>query len=401
MKFLIPSSITPIYQTIIDNLSSAITDQEHQVDLFPLKYKYDLQTLIIELEELDYDFIIIPNFSNLFTLLIKEREQYLFELLSIPIIFIHHDNVFHGIRDLFEIAVRLNAFKSLTETSFHFCLEHDDCHELKSIGIKNVFPINHASEFLYFQPRVHNFKYNVSFVGHVLPQDDNIFKDDFGEKYLKSEYWNRVCNPGVTRSENIDDFYDYANSKLQTTLKISDKEKYVLYKYFFINLLHSSSQFFRGSILKEIITPDFHIFGGDPSYLNGNNLERQIQGSNFIYHKPVNREESANIFLSSKINFNITSLQFKTAAINRIIDIGILGSFFLTDEKESLKSLTSEWEAVTYSNTIELNEKIDTFLTKDTLRTELSKHIQDEFKHNCTYTQIANYILDTISLKHL
>nr|WP_242016820.1 glycosyltransferase [Trichocoleus sp. FACHB-46] len=163
-------------------------------------------------------------------------------------------------------------------------------------------------------------------------------------------------------------------------------------------MLHSnSSPFFRGEIIKRIENINVHIFGGDPAYLSGLSLNRKIQKSNIFYH-PVtkNYSDTKYIYANSKINLNITSLQFDDAVINRVVDVASVGGFILTDWKSELKSLTSVYEEISFRTIDELNFKADYYLKHETERLEIAERLHQDIVDSCSYHNIAIFILSKI-----
>lgn len=400
MKFLTADSITPIYQTIINEFDKSLSEAGHKVEHIPANYKSDLVSLLSEIKRMKPDFILITNFSNLFTVFIENKERYLYELIEVPLIFIHHDNICHGTSSLTEISNRIMSYQNTSKTSWHFCLEYNDFLTLREYGFDNAFTINHASELSFPTPtKEGEHIYDVSFLGHILPPDNNILANVFGKQYIQLEYWNKVCDPGLTCDKSLNNFQEYANIKTASNANADIRNKNILFKYFFINTLHKCSQFFRGEVIQNITDFNVHIFGGDPSYLHGTDNKRQLAPKNFTYHAPVSRNQSASIYKNSKININITSLQFQSATINRVIDIGMVQGFVLTDYKDSLRQLTSVWKEISYTSTLELNKKIEYYLTHEKERLEIAKQLHADISEICTYRTVTDKILHNVSQK--
>ena len=94
---------------------------------------------------------------------------------------------------------------------------------------------------------------------------------------------------------------------------------------------------------------DVDVIGGDASYLDNLTGTRQLEHPGVHLHAP-NHKDTNRIYAESKININITSIQFDSAIVNRVIDIAAVGGFVLTDWKEDLKEITSVYELISYLN---------------------------------------------------
>jgi spore maturation protein CgeB len=168
----------------------------------------------------------------------------------------------------------------------------------------------------------------------------------------------------------------------------------------FIQHVHLYSQPHRGAVLERIGGHDVHIFGGDPSWVHGIDQHRFLINANISYHKPVfEKDLVANIFATSKINVNVTSLQFDTAVINRIMDCAAAGGFILTDRKEQLYELTSVADEISYGTIEELNSKIDYFVNPhyQNKRKEIGLQLRHDLEERCSVDKVVKDILSALS----
>nr|WP_290226451.1 glycosyltransferase [Trichocoleus desertorum] len=390
-KFLIEQSPTPIYQRIIKNLEYILTKLGNEVVIsYPGQFKDEIDYLqYISSQEIDY--CIITNSSSLISSYSEVFNVFIFELINVPIIFIHHDNIFSDLHEHEKIKPKLEAFCRIKSKSFHFCIEYYNFLDLKSLGIENVYSIHHASEFKYIKP-CKKYLYDVSFVGHVLPELGSTLGEASYSHLLKADFWNRLVHLDKELEQSAISFATRASSSQSNFIDFLEA------KYLYISMLHSnSSPFFRGEVIKRLKNVNIHIFGGDPAYLNDLPLNRKIQESNIFYH-PVTKDysDAKYIYANSKINLNITSLQFDDAVINRVIDIASVGGFVLTDWKSKLKSLTSVYEEISYKTIDELKFKIDYYLKHEEERLEIAEKLHQDITNSCSYHYIATFILSKI-----
>lgn len=388
--FFIEQSPTPIYQRIIESLKRALTESGHKVvSSHPSQFKdYTEYIRYVASQKLDY--CIITNGFCTLSSYCESSQAFLFELIDIPVIFIHHDNIFSNIYDSEKIRLKLEAFCRIRARSFHFCIEYHNFLDLKSLGIENTYTISHASEFE-FLGFPESYSYDVSFVGHVLPELGSAFEEIPYSHFLKADFWNRLTQLDKKLEQSAISFATCIDSNQGNIID------FLVAKYVYISMLHLHSPFFRGELIKKIEDKNIHIFGGDPAYLHGMELKREIQKPNIFYH-PATKEYSSTkyIYKNSKINLNITSLQFDDALTNRVVDVGAVGGFILTDWKSALKSITSVYEEISFKTIEELNYKIDYYLTHEEERLEIASTLHQDVIKNCNYYQVVSFILSKI-----
>ena len=391
-RFLLESSNTPIYQRIINAFSEAISSLGHTVDLVNID-NMTVDHYISYVKKTNPDFILLTNPSGIASVYVKEVNKFIFEMLDTPLIFIHHDNVFSNLVDIESIEKKLNAWIAIKDRSWHFCLEYDNFLDFRNIGINNCFSIDHASEF---QKSKYNeiYSYDLSFVGHVLPSLDHI-KDLPFSHLIQADIWNRVTNLPYKLAERATKF---AANKFDTE-EISVQS--LCLKYFYMSCLHTQSQFFRGEIISRLTSGNIDIIGGDPRYLHGYQDGFQtINKANVKYHKPTNNDELIkSIYASSKINLNITSLQFDNTVINRVIDVAAAGGFILTDWRSDLSLFTSVHKEISYKSIEELNEKASYYLHPDHQkeRIEIADTLHHEVSKKYTYINVVQDIISKIN----
>ncbi|MBD2189808.1 glycosyltransferase [Pseudanabaena sp. FACHB-723] len=388
------SSPTPIYQRIINAFSKALSSLGHTVDIIDIEEGITLEDYISFVRKISPDFILVTNPRSIVSTYVQGLDKFVFQMIETQFIFIHHDNIFSNLIDVETIQKKLNAWISVKNTSWHFCLEYDNFLDLRNIGVNNCFSINHASEFQKSKYDK-NYNYDLSFVGHVLPRLDQSIKNLPFSHLIQADIWNRITNLPYKLSERTTKF---AANKLNTE-EVSIKS--LCLKYFYMSCLHTQSHFFRGEIISRLISSNIDIIGGDPKYLHGiQDGFREITKTNVRYHNPTNNDEVIkSIYASSKINLNITSLQFDSTVINRVIDVAAAGGFILTDWRSDLSSFTSVHKEISYKSIEELNEKASYYLHPDHQkeRIEIADTLHQEISRKYTYINVVQDMIAKIN----
>ncbi len=393
MKFLLERSLTPIYQRIINAFGAALSRLGHTASLIDWELQDDYLKRIAAFEP---DFILIANPGSTLSLFTITTNQFVYELVPehVRLVFIHHDNMFSNLKDSRQILQKIESFLRVKHRSYHFCLESDNCFDLKSIGIDRAYPIEHASEFFRVNEIGHDVKYPISFVGHVVPNLETDLNSLPYSHWARKSFWNRIVDFSYSSLADAIRF-----SKHITRESAGDLQLLGL-KYSYLSLLHMYSQHFRGEVVQRLDCPKVQIIGGDPAYLSGSELNRKINKENIEYHPPLNNySNTREVYKSSLINLNITSLQFNSAVINRVIDVAAVGGFILTDTRTDLFRLTSVAKEISYSSIEELNFKIAYYSHPDHRdeRSQICQTLHEELKQTCSYDAVVTYILDKIN----
>jgi spore maturation protein CgeB/predicted SAM-dependent methyltransferase len=392
-KFLMEKSLTPISQRIIKNLSKTLIEFGHQVILADPSNFDNSNQYIDSINNTGIDFCIISNSFSALGSLDNKLKDFLFLKLEMPIIFIHHDDLFSRYFTLEQIYSHLEAFLKIQDQSFHFCLEYSNFLDLKALGIKNVFQIFHASEFESINSQNSNEILDISFVGHFSHGHDEEIEPSFSY-LLKADFWKRISELDQSLEPSSLLFAK------KNTYEENDKVEYFSKKFFYRAALHKLSSNFRGEIIDRVYEKyNLDIFGGSTAYLHGHsNKILPLTKKNLKYHAAThNYSEVRKIYTNSKINLNITSLQFDTAVINRVIDVGFSGGFILTDWKDDLRKITSVSEEISYKSIDQLNSKIEYYLPRDKERKELSIQFQKDVAEKCSYPIIIKFILSKLT----
>ena len=392
-KFFLEQSSTPIYQRIIENIKKTLIELGHKVVLCNLGNFQTIHEYVSFINQHEFDYCIITNSSSILASYFLELNSFLFEKINSCLIFIHHDNPFSGHSDLKDIYSNISAFLKVKDRAFHFFIEYSNFIDFQCLGINNSFHIYHSSEFKPIKNSSFSEERDISFVGHVTPGNDEILDRLPFSYLLKYDYWKRV----VSLDEGFEE-----SSRLFSIRNCSDPTNQLdllALKSFYRAMLHKLSQPFRGEIISRIKESfSVSIFGGDPSYLQNNDRNLKINNKNLSYHSSTNDYQFSNqIYSKSKINLNITSLQFDTAVINRVIDIGAAGGFILTDWKSDLARITSVSEEISYRTIDELNSKIEYYLCHNKERQDIAAQLHDDISSKCSYSQLIDYIFSQLS----
>jgi len=156
----------------------------------------------------------------------------------------------------------------------------------------------------------------------------------------------------------------------------------------------------RGQLISTIKKHPVNIFGGDLSYGRILDPLLVLKQENIYYNAATSDYQYSNlIYQSSRINLNITSLQFDTAINNRIVDIGMSGGFLLTDKRSDLKKIIPFYDEITYETPEEMNEKIDFWSSphSNSRYYEIKNELFNIFNKNFTYENCLNRIFSLLT----
>ncbi|MBF2073739.1 MAG: glycosyltransferase [Synechococcales cyanobacterium C42_A2020_086] len=388
-RFLLEQSPTRIYQRIIESFRATLEQFGHTVLLIDPCQFQDYQDYLRYIQDQAVDYCLITNPKGFISTYLESLQAFLFEQVEIPIIFVHHDNFLSDLHDIERIHRKLAAWQRMQHRSIHFCLEYHNFLDLRSLGIERVYPIRHASEFTQSAQRP-ELIHEATFVGHVLPSLGDELAGLPVSHRLRADFWARLVNFETRLEPSAITFAQQACGRQSSDLDT------LTAKYFYISLLHLHSQFFRGEVLRRIDSSPVTIIGGDPAYLHGVDRNQQIQKDNIRYQSATSDyADTRVIYARSKVNLNITSLQFDQAVINRVIDIGAAGGFVLTDWKADLSQITSVADAISYRSIEELNDKLEYYLHPDheSERRELAEVLHQDIQRQCTYEAVVEQIL--------
>jgi spore maturation protein CgeB len=393
-KFLIEKTLTLIHSRITNNLIEVLIEYGHQVKLVDISAFSNPYEYINHINNEQADFYLINNLSSALANHNGNLDNFIFPKVETSIIFIHYDDIFSECNESKNVYLYLKSFIAAKERSYHFCLEYSNFLDLRSLGIRNVFPISHASEFHTLAPLESKNEIDVSFVGHLAAGNDSILDTYLPFSYIfKADYWKRVSSLDTLLEPSSLAFADKMCGNK------NDRVDYLANKFFYRAMLHRFSQPFRGEVISKINDQfNISIFGGHPSYLHGNAQDSCVIKENLKYYSPTkNYHDSRKIYANSKINLNITSLQFDSAVINRVIDVGCSGGFILTDWRSELPQVTSVSDEISYRTIDELNSKIEYYLTHEKERKEISTQFHEDVINRFSYSNVVSYILEQLN----
>lgn len=389
MKFLFEISKTPIYQRIIEGFSAALQQLGHDTLLVDPGNYSSAGNYLRAIWAGNADCCVLTNSLSPLALLSSDGERFLFEFTDRRLIFIHHDSIAVAgfASDHAFIRKRLAAYRRVAERSRHFCIESSNLRDLKTLGAANAYPILHASEFA-AAPSPHNYRHEVSFVGHIMPPPEGDYFDDAPINALLRRRVERLDEPiGPAATAHADKLHPDARHDIG----------WLAARHSFLSGIHQASQAFRGDVIDRMKDFPLDVFGGDPGYLNAMNSTSTIHKPGLRYHGPTPAySATANIYARSKISLNITSLQFDTAVINRVIDVAAAGGFVLTDWKADLQRLTSVHDEISYRTVDELNGKIEYYLVNEKERRDIAAQLHRDITEKCRYQHVMQYLLDTL-----
>jgi len=338
-----------------------------------------------------FDYCLITNSFGILSVYLDNIDRFVFEFFSSGLIFLHHDNIFSMYTDRGMIEKKVLAFQRVGSRGKHFCIEPYNVNDLKKAGIEDAYVFHHASEFIPSEKPPKKYKSDVSFVGHVLPNDYDPGGGEFVRNLLLSCFRARVESADSKVEKYADIFATHAGKGIDSS------NAGIILKYWFISAIHTSSQQFRGEIISNIAGYRIDIVGGDPAYIHGKSTNKKINKKSLRYFPPIpDYNDVQYLYRSSRINLNITSLQFDDAVINRVVDVCASGGFVLTDSKSELNKLTTFSEEISYCNAGELNAKIEYYLAHENERIEIAREISEEIKRKCSYAGVVKQILESL-----
>jgi hypothetical protein len=385
MRIALERSRSEIYDRIVLRLAKGFAQAGHTPVLVDPAAITSVPELFLAYD--DCDWALISNSAGLLSMHLDDG--FLFERVAPKLLFLHHDAPFNS-SDLEQIRGKLEAYLRIRERSLHFSIENSDETDLNRLGI-SCYPITHIStldEPPRPQPAPPPVR-GIAFIGHVVPPihvpiafgtelDLNYFQSYLG-RLRRMDHPVKADFPIGAVSDNLD-----------TTAR---KAQYIQY-------VNTFSLFQRGALLQDLPDYDVHIFGGDPSWIHGVEPSRFLTKNGLAYHPPVFETRAiAEVFAGSRVNLNITSLQFDTAVINRLMDCASCGGFMLTDRKDQLSELTSVAEEVMFATPAELADKLEFFLNpaNDSKRREIAGTLAEDIARSCSLEHTIGYMLDQMS----
>ena len=393
LKIAIEGSKTPIYRRMINALADSFARKQHQAIIMEPDSESPPE-FVKAINALKPDLVIISNLFGWLSVYNTERQKFVYELLTSPIVFLHYDNILGPLDDWHEIERRLQTLVRISGRSMHFCIDNNNSAELRKLSIGNSHAIYHATEFDLIDNKG-KYRYDISFVGHLLPEyillDNMDTHDPLGERVF-SAYRRRLERLDYRIEEDAVSFADLSVPFCHPVID------WLTAKQIFRARINRASLYLRGNVISDIADSfDIAVIGGDPSYINNKACTRQLAHPRVHLHTPEkNHKDTDRIYAESRININITSIQFDSAIVNRVLDVAAAGGFLLTDWKDDLRDITSVYELISYRTIAELKDKIDYFLSHDAERLEIAAQLHHDVKQKRTYDLATRIILDAV-----
>jgi SAM-dependent methyltransferase len=389
LRFVVEKHRTPIYARISANLVKALEARGHEVHILDPESAESLASFLKAIDAIEPDYLLLSSPKSFLTTLHPALGTAPFELTTAKVIFLHHDSCFCHVIDAKGISLLIGAYLRTNARSHHFCLESRDVRDLHLLGIDNASLIHHATEFDW-PIEADLASKGVCFVGHCVPELGDACREVPFAHRIQADFWSRMTDLAHAMEPSAQSFA-FGSGKT-----FDDRVGWQCQKSLYIGAIHLFSQEFRGELLQRIIRQPVTIYGGDPAYLHGSDLERKLPAHRFQYRAPTSTDrETQDVYRHTRVSLNITALQFDDGVVNRVIDCAGAGGFPLTDYRPGLESLTSVVKEISYHSPEELNHKLEYYLHDDHQRErqEIIAALQKEIRASCSYLHIADEIL--------
>lgn len=383
--FLIESSIELTEKRISEGYKDALEKQGHRVILFDADRYSDkaLQHYIGTLTSQEIDYVLIFDHSPCANAYLNKIDSFTSEEITPSLLFIHYRNIWSNSQhNLFA------AWQRMNDKSFHFCLEYGNFIDLRIMGLKQVYPIFHSSEFKR-ESISGRFAHDVSYVGSFALNISNVLEEyeqlPFSPQ-VAADFWQRLTALDKKIAPSAVSFAS-RNGAFGSPDFINVRSGYQ-------HLLNQLSPCFRGELIKRIHS-QFHIsiFSDD---VNSESTLSKRKNLSF-YPSIKDGQTIREIYSSSRINLNITDLQFDDAIAQQVIDVASVGGFILTDWKADLSRLTSVGEAISYRTIEEFNQKIDYYLSHEKERLEIANQLHNDLANQFTYEKAVEFITSKLN----
>jgi hypothetical protein len=394
MKFIIEVSRTPIYNRIAISITSTLRKLGHQVYFIdPIEFDNDAFVEIINNIAIDY--YISTNDNNFINRFNSITGKFLIEEIQKNIIVIHHDSSFYKPSEIQETQNYLEALIRHTHRISHFFIESSNKVNFEKIGIRHCYEITHASEFTPSNIVANrSLQHGLSFVGHLMSNLNAYPADSLNANHhMFAMAWQRTAHATFPIQPQI---WELLNDQSFKNSYGTDRYHNLATFQFLMHEVTKLSMAYRGELIGKINDFDVAVYGGDLSYGRSDNPLMKIKKEN-IHYLPATTDYQATqyIYQNTKININLTSLQFDTAINNRIIDIVMAGGFVITDKRPDLIKLCPTCNEVSFDSPEEMEFLIDYYMHPANLRryNEVKNAVFYEIKDQFTYEQVITKML--------
>lgn len=391
----IEESKTPIYLRIAQALGAELVRHGFQVMMIKPDGFNTLSFHEFVSKQSDAAYI-STSVNNAIQHKITGQERYFFEQFPGKVIFLHQDAILGG-ADVMTGISKLQAWQRVASRTAHLCIEPDNVVDLHGLGIQaKVVP--HATEIEATEPSLTDFEYEASFVGHVVP---SLYLPTFSDQRVqalvdgavKGRQANLFCPiEPLVKSCSEATLGGLGTPADQAILKVAAAQ-------WLRSQVTSQTMPFRGWVFENSGLEAVTIFGGDPAYLHRIERNLRIDRPGVSYQPAVYEpNEVRRVFNKSKININISSMQFDHAVVNRFHDVTMAGGLCLTDARSGLAELTSAHEEVSYNTLQELHDRALHFSKPENAqqRALLIKRIQQDIAQNSGYGLLVKAIIATL-----
>ena len=398
--FLLESSLTPTYQRLPVAYRVALEQQGYKTILLEHTTLPNSDAALSKLKQLieaeEISHCLIFDCSQFFNLYLANQSQYVFELLDTSLVFLHHENVWGNLIDFKQGSDPrlLEAWRRVQKRSIHFCLEYQNFLDLRELGFEQTYTISQGSEFEPLSPPTTSL-YDISFVGDVVPSLNSAIEPIHHLPHLHrvlADFWGRL----VALDRNLDaSAVAYASQPDQTI----NHPNFVVRKAAYFDALNALSPAFRGEVLQRVNSRfKVDIIGETPRDLQSSPQPQISRQSNLTdYASADDYVKVQKIYANSKINLNISSLEFDDAIADRVVDIAMVGGFVLTDWRDDLSKLTQVSEEISYKTLDELNDKLAYYLTHDAERLAVAQQLHQDVREKCNYARVIEFLVSKLS----
>ena len=259
--------------------------------------------------------------------------------------------------------------------------------------------VPHATEIVATEPRLTDFEYEASFLGHVVP---SAYMPTFSDQRVQSLVDGAVDGRKTDLSFRIEPLVrtcsDTALGGLgtaadQATLKVAVAQ-------WLRSQISTQGMPFRGWLFENCDIGPLTVFGGDPAYRHRIERNLSIERPGISYRPAAYElQDIKSVFNNSKISINLSSMQFDHAVVNRFHDVTMPGGLCLTDARSGLAELTSAHEDVSYTTLQELRDRAHYFSKQENAaqRALLIERIQIDIAKNSGYDLLVKAILSTLN----
>ena len=279
-----------------------------------------------------------------------------------------------------------------SDLAFIFVWDPTYIPEVRALGFDRVFPLPLATDPEVFSPKraqgQGNQKPSVTFVGNSLvgsvqeklsrlpnsPQFHKLFLRLF--RAFKSQPFRRLDS--LLRAEGLE-----KGSLIQSLDRQgwSDLEAALLWK---------ATLEYRLACIKKLLPVEPVVYG-DKGW-------GELLGNGFFLRPEVNYyDELPQVYGTTAINFNATSLQMKAAVNQRVFDAPAAGGFLLTDFREQLAELFKIGEEVAcFGEPGEIPELVRFYLSHPEIRKKMTAQARNRVLAEHTYRHRIAAMLDTM-----